>query len=195
MKCFTAWWREIQRSHPVFLRKNKNLSILLTIKGHHLLTCWHVPQFFHTGACSSPLRGKTHSFRSQHFQPGARRTEHATADVLRQEAGQDSSAAPHQFAFSSSLFSLCPRPVAAILAWGGPSCSGPLPPPTSSDCILPSPWCNGQSRKLLISLASWRGGSQLGVRRCHRYNRVGQKFWAVLWAMVSPVDAPVWCDS
>lgn len=38
----------------MFLRKNKNLSILLTIKGHHLLTCWHVPQFLHTGACSSP---------------------------------------------------------------------------------------------------------------------------------------------
>lgn len=89
-------------------------------------------------SCSSPL-GVKHSFRSQHFQTGKRRAEHAAVDVLLQEAGRDSPAAPHQLNSSSSLFSFGPRPVAAALAWGGSSCSEPLPPPTFPACILPSP--------------------------------------------------------
>lgn len=96
-------------------KKIQNLSILLT----HLqrspspcpLACTPAPPNW---SCSSPL-GVKDSFRSQRFQPGERRAEHATARALLQEAGQNSPAAPHHLTSSSSLFSLCPR----LLPWPG----------------------------------------------------------------------------
>lgn len=157
----------------------------------HPLVCSPTPPNW---SCSSPLRVKD-SFRSQCFQPRERRAEHAPVDMLLQEAGWDSPAAPQQLAFSSSLFSLCPRAVAAALSWGGPRCSGSLPPPLFLPCILPSPQCNRQGGKHCGSLASWRGGSQPGVKMQQRFNGAGQQVWGPQQALVSPEDAPVGSDS
>lgn len=151
----------------------------------HPLVCTPAPPNW---SCSSPL-GVKDSFRSQCFQPRERRPEHARVDMLLQEAGRDSPAAPQQLAFSSSQGWW-------LLPWSeeGPDAQGHylLHPVLLVSCHHLNATGSG---KHCGSSASWRGGSQPGVKRQHRFNGVGQQVWGPQQALVSPADAPVWSDS
>lgn len=104
-------------------------------------------------------------FSAQGEESKAHCTRYVTA---RGRTGFSSSPSPIRL-----LFSICSRPMAAVQVWGGLSYSGSPPPPTFPACVLPSPWCDRQSVK---NGALWRCESQPGVRRQHRFNRMGRRF-------------------